>query len=77
MRQVAINGAKHLGMEGKLGELVERSFADLLFLGENSLEDVASLDRTNENVVLIIKHGMENRQEQDSRVEAGEEMRVE
>lgn len=57
LRQATINGAKQLGMEGKLGELVEGAFADLLFLEENPLEDVASLDKTNENLKLVIKDG--------------------
>jgi imidazolonepropionase-like amidohydrolase len=57
LRQATINGARQLGMEGKLGELVPGSFADLLFLNTNPLQDVASLDRTNENVMLIVKDG--------------------
>lgn len=57
LRQATINGAKQLGMEGQLGELVEGAFADLLFLNENPLENVASLDRINENLMLIIKDG--------------------
>ncbi|KAF4879456.1 hypotheticall protein [Colletotrichum siamense] len=57
LRQATINGAKQLGMEGKLGELVEGSFADLLFLNENPLEDVSSLDRINENLMLVMKDG--------------------
>ncbi|KAH8646125.1 hypothetical protein BX600DRAFT_555851 [Xylariales sp. PMI_506] len=57
LRQATINGAKQVGMEGLLGELVEGSFADLLFLNENPLEDVASLDRTNENLMLVMKDG--------------------
>lgn len=57
LRQATINGAKQLGMEGKLGELVEGAFADLLFLNENPLENIASLDRINENQLLIMKDG--------------------
>jgi imidazolonepropionase-like amidohydrolase len=57
LRQATINGAKQINMEGKLGELVEGAFADLLFLNENPLEDVASLDRINENLMLVIKDG--------------------
>ncbi|KAJ0343243.1 hypothetical protein COL154_013464 [Colletotrichum chrysophilum] len=57
LRQATINGAKQLGMEGKLGELVEGSFADLLFLSENPLEDVSSLERINENLMLVMKDG--------------------
>ncbi|KAJ4389657.1 hypothetical protein N0V93_007129 [Gnomoniopsis smithogilvyi] len=57
LRQATVNGARQLGMEGKLGELVEGAFADLLFLKENPLEDVASLDRINENQMLVMKDG--------------------
>lgn len=57
LRQATVNGARQLGMEGLLGELVEGAFADLLFLHENPLEDVASLDRINENLMLVIKDG--------------------
>ncbi|TVY82943.1 Uncharacterized protein LSUE1_G003143 [Lachnellula suecica] len=57
LRQATVNGAKQLGMEGKLGELIPGAFADLLFLRENPLVDVASLDRVNENLALIIKDG--------------------
>ncbi|KAL4954221.1 amidohydrolase [Aspergillus filifer] len=56
LRQATINGAKQLNMEGKIGELVEGSFADLLFLKENPLVDVASLD-SKENLVLVMKDG--------------------
>ncbi|KAL4937282.1 hypothetical protein BDV06DRAFT_215994 [Aspergillus oleicola] len=57
LRQATINGAKQLDMEGKIGELVEGSFADLLFLKENPLQDVASLDRVESNLMLVIKDG--------------------
>jgi imidazolonepropionase-like amidohydrolase len=57
LRQATINGAKQLGMEGKLGELVEGSFADLLLLKKNPLEDVATLDQTHENLMLVMKDG--------------------
>ncbi|KAL3479133.1 hypothetical protein BJX99DRAFT_255909 [Aspergillus californicus] len=57
LRQATINGAKQVGMEGRLGELVEGSFADLIFLNENPLEDVACLDRVEENLMLVLKDG--------------------
>ncbi|MBH1945628.1 hypothetical protein I5L01_15535 [Erythrobacter sp. YJ-T3-07] len=44
-------------MEGKLGELVEGAYADLLFLNANPLENVASLDKTQENLMLVMKDG--------------------
>ena len=40
-----------------MGELVEGSFADLLLLRSNPLEDVATLDRTRENLMLVMKDG--------------------
>lgn len=43
--------------EGLLGELIPGSFADLLFLVENLLEDISSLDRIDENLALIMKDG--------------------
>ncbi|KAF3061321.1 hypothetical protein GL218_03967 [Daldinia childiae] len=57
LRQATINGAKQLGMEGLLGELIEGSFADLLFLKENPLDDVSTLDRTRDNLMLVMKDG--------------------
>jgi imidazolonepropionase-like amidohydrolase len=57
LRQATINGAKQLGMEGKLGELVAGAYADMLFLKDNPLEDVTCLDRTDECTVAIIKDG--------------------
>ncbi|KAF7561861.1 hypothetical protein G7046_g2289 [Stylonectria norvegica] len=57
LRQATINGAQQVGTEGKLGELVEGSFAHLLFLGETPLEDVTSLDRLNESLMTVMKDG--------------------
>ena len=57
LKQATINGAKQLGMEGLLGEIVSGAYADLLFLTENPLDDVSCLDRTNEVVAVIMKDG--------------------
>ncbi|KAL4877787.1 hypothetical protein BJY04DRAFT_230379 [Aspergillus karnatakaensis] len=57
LRQATVNGAKQVGMEGLLGELVEGAFADLLFLRENPLEDVGCLDRVESNLALVVKDG--------------------
>lgn len=57
LKQATINGAKQVGMEGLIGELIPGSFADLLFLNENPLEDISTLDRINENLALIMKDG--------------------
>lgn len=57
LRQATVNGAKQVGMEGLLGELIPGAYADLLFLKENPLVDVTSLDRIDENLCLIMKDG--------------------
>lgn len=44
-------------MEGLLGEVIPGAYADLLFLNENPLEDVTCLDRTNENLMAVMKDG--------------------
>ncbi|KAF4462955.1 amidohydrolase domain containing [Fusarium albosuccineum] len=57
LRQATINGAKQVGMEGKLGEPVDGAFADLLFLKKNPLENVPSLDEVKDNLMLVMKDG--------------------
>lgn len=57
LKQATINGARQLGMEGLLGELIPGAFADLLFLTANPLEDITCLDRLKENVAAIMKDG--------------------
>jgi imidazolonepropionase-like amidohydrolase len=57
LKQATINGAKQLGMEGLLGELIPGAYADLFVLGREPLEDVASLDRIDENLIAIMKDG--------------------
>lgn len=57
LKQATINGAKNVGMEGLLGELIPGSYADLLFLKENPLEDITCFDRQEENLMGIMKDG--------------------
>lgn len=57
LRQATVNGARQLGMEGLLGEIVEGAYADLLFVRENPLENVAAFDRIEENLMLVVKDG--------------------
>ena len=49
--------AKVLKMEGKIGCIAEGSFADLLLLSANPLEDVTILNKPGEFVKGIIKDG--------------------
>ncbi|TVY82947.1 Uncharacterized protein LSUE1_G003146 [Lachnellula suecica] len=57
LKQATINGAKQIGMEGLLNELIPGAYADLLFLNENPLEDIICFDRKEENLVAIMKDG--------------------
>ena len=49
--------AQMLGQEGKLGVLVSGSFADLIVLRKNPLDDICILDRPEENLVAVMKEG--------------------
>jgi imidazolonepropionase-like amidohydrolase len=66
LKQATINGAKQVGMEGLLGELIPGAYADLLFLNENPLEDISTLDRINENLALVMKDGRVVKSQVDS-----------
>ncbi|KAH8930713.1 hypothetical protein BT69DRAFT_1255212 [Atractiella rhizophila] len=57
LKQATINGAKIVGLEGKIGQLTEGAFADILVLAANPLEDVTIFDRTDENVLAVLKEG--------------------
>jgi imidazolonepropionase-like amidohydrolase len=57
LKQATINGAKNVGMEGLLGELIPGAYADLLFLNENPLEDITCFRRPEKNLMAIIKDG--------------------
>ncbi|WVQ85098.1 hypothetical protein IAT38_007262 [Cryptococcus sp. DSM 104549] len=57
LQQATVNGAKVLGMQGKIGVIKEGAFADLLLLSANPLEDVTILNNPPKFVKGIIKDG--------------------
>ncbi|KAL9110364.1 MAG: hypothetical protein Q9227_005095 [Pyrenula ochraceoflavens] len=58
LRSATVNGAKLLGMEGKIGVIKEGAFADLLILGRNPLEDLSVLDWNNQkDRFAVLKEG--------------------
>jgi imidazolonepropionase-like amidohydrolase len=50
-------GAEVLGMEGKLGRIVPRAFADLLVVEGNPLRDVSCLLGQGDHIPLVMKAG--------------------
>ncbi|WVR06026.1 hypothetical protein IAU60_003054 [Kwoniella sp. DSM 27419] len=70
LKQATVNGAKVLGMQGKIGTIKTGAFADLLLLSANPLEDVTILNEPFKYVKGIIKDGRVVRSEiKDLRVE--------
>nr|XP_018267175.1 uncharacterized protein I303_01159 [Kwoniella dejecticola CBS 10117]OBR89333.1 hypothetical protein I303_01159 [Kwoniella dejecticola CBS 10117] len=70
LRHATVNGAKILGMQGKLGVIQEGAFADLLLLSANPLEDVGIFNEPHKFVKGIVKDGRVVRSEiRDLRVE--------
>ncbi|WWC66384.1 uncharacterized protein I206_100285 [Kwoniella pini CBS 10737] len=70
LKQATINGAKILGMQGKIGIIQEGAFADLLLLSANPLEDVSIFNEPHKFVKGIVKDGRVVRSElRDLRVE--------
>ncbi|WWD17726.1 hypothetical protein CI109_102167 [Kwoniella shandongensis] len=57
LKQATINGAKVLGMEGKIGIIKEGAAADLLILSSNPLEDVTILNKPLQYLKGVIKDG--------------------
>ena len=57
LRAATINGAKRLGMEGKIGEVKEGAFADLLILDADPLEDILVLANIKKHCRGILKQG--------------------
>jgi imidazolonepropionase-like amidohydrolase len=57
IQSATVNGAKYLGMEGKIGVLKEDSIADILVLTENPLEDIGVLDRVGSTLLVVFKEG--------------------
>jgi imidazolonepropionase-like amidohydrolase len=46
-----------LGMEGKIGTLMPGSFADILLMTHNPLEDVTIFDRYDDTQLAVLKEG--------------------
>ncbi|RSH93547.1 hypothetical protein EHS25_007905 [Saitozyma podzolica] len=57
LKQATVNGAKVLGMSGKIGCITPGAFADLLFLSCNPLEDVTILNQPDKYLRGIVKDG--------------------
>ncbi|KAL7943398.1 hypothetical protein V8C42DRAFT_328930 [Trichoderma barbatum] len=57
LRSATVNGAKLLMKEDELGQIKEGFAADFIVLGGNPLEDITVLDRTEENILAVIKDG--------------------
>lgn len=59
LRSATINGARLLGMEGKIGVVDHQAFADLVIVkaDTNPLEDIGVLDRMEETCLAILKEG--------------------
>ncbi|CAD6566169.1 MAG: hypothetical protein TREMPRED_002296 [Tremellales sp. Tagirdzhanova-0007] len=57
LQQATCNGAKVLGMEGKVGCLKKGAFADLLLLDANPLEDIKILNRPKTHLKAVVKDG--------------------
>ncbi|KAJ5087328.1 hypothetical protein N7456_010944 [Penicillium angulare] len=57
LKSATITGANYLGMEHQLGCIKKGSIADILILTADPLEDIAILDRIQDNIVAIIKDG--------------------
>lgn len=57
LRQATFNGSKVLKMEGKVGVVQKGSFADMLLLSANPLEDVGILNQPHKYLQAVIKDG--------------------
>ncbi|BEI79851.1 hypothetical protein CcaverHIS002_0103800 [Cutaneotrichosporon cavernicola] len=57
LRQATFNGAKVLGMEGKVGVVAKGAFADLILLSANPLEDVAIFNHPHKYLHAVVKDG--------------------
>lgn len=57
VQSATINGAKLLGMEDELGQIVEGYIADMLILDANPLEDITVLSQIKQHCHGILKDG--------------------
>jgi imidazolonepropionase-like amidohydrolase len=57
LRSATINAARLLMQEDRLGQVKEGFAADLLILNANPLEDITILDRSEQNILGVVKDG--------------------
>lgn len=57
LKSATITPAKMLGLTGKIGVIAPGSFADLVVLEENPLDDITTLDRPEDNLIATVKEG--------------------
>ncbi|KAL7935123.1 hypothetical protein V8C35DRAFT_300786 [Trichoderma chlorosporum] len=57
LRSATVNAAKLLMKENELGQIKEGFAADFIVLNGNPLEDITILDRTEENILAVVKDG--------------------
>ncbi|KAH0490758.1 hypothetical protein TgHK011_002212 [Trichoderma gracile] len=57
LRSATVNAAKLLMRENELGQVKEGFLADFIVLEGNPLEDITILDRSEENILAVVKDG--------------------
>ena len=57
LQSATVNAARMLRQDDRLGRLKESSFADLLILNANPLEDIEVLDRPGKHLLAVLKDG--------------------
>ncbi|TDL22504.1 Xaa--Pro dipeptidase [Rickenella mellea] len=57
LKHATTNAARLLRLEGKIGEIREGAFADLIVLNKNPLDDITILDNPEEHLYAVMKGG--------------------
>jgi len=57
LKHATVNAARMLKLEGKIGEIAQGGFADVLVLDANPLDDITILDRPESHLFAVIKGG--------------------
>lgn len=57
IRSATVHAAELLDMTGQLGCIVEGAFADLIVIADNPLDDISTLSRGEEAVLMVMKGG--------------------
>lgn len=57
LQAATINGARYVGMEGKLGVIRDGTIADFLVLDQDPLQDITVLDRVTDTLLAVVKEG--------------------